>query len=115
MKKAVKVALLSLFLTSFSILPIPAQAATTDCTVASNTKCTVTFSYSGAPETWTVPAGIQEIYFDVRGAQGGGTSGGQGGIDTGTMTVTGGTNLIVRVGGQGTLGLTAAGGFNGDH
>jgi hypothetical protein len=60
-----------------------------------------------------VPSGIQEITFDVRGAQGGGTSGGQGGIDTGTMTVTGGTNLIIRVGGQGSLGLTAAGGFNG--
>jgi hypothetical protein len=113
MHKVVKVALLSLLLTSFSALPTPAQAATTDCTVESNTKCVVTFSFTGAPETWTVPSGITEVYFDVRGAQGGGTSGGQGGIDTGTMTVTGGSNLIVRVGGQGTLGLTAAGGFNG--
>ncbi len=113
MNKVVKVALLSLLMTSFSALPTPAQAATTDCTVESNTKCVVTFSYTGAPETWTVPSGITEVYFDVRGAQGGGTSGGQGGVDTGTMTVTGGSNLIVRVGGQGTLGLTAAGGFNG--
>ncbi len=113
MNKVVKVALLSLLLTTFTAQPTPAQAATTDCTVESNTKCVVTFSYTGAPETWTVPSGITEVYFDVRGAQGGGTSGGQGGIDTGTMTVTGGSNLIVRVGGQGTLGLTAAGGFNG--
>lgn len=113
MKLVTRGALLCLILSSLTFISSPAQAATTDCTVASNTKCTVTFSYTGAPETWTVPSGIQEITFDVRGAQGGGTSGGQGGIDTGTMTVTGGTNLIIRVGGQGTLGLTAAGGFNG--
>lgn len=90
-----------------------ANSASTDCTISSNTKCTVTFSYTGAPENWTVPYGITEILFDVRGAQGGGTSGGQGGIDTGTMTVASGSNLIIRVGGQGTLGLTASGGFNG--
>lgn len=105
----------AVILVLFSLtLPVsPAHAGTTDCTVASNTKCTVTFSYTGAPETWTVPTGIQSLYFDVRGAQGGGTSGGQGGIDTGTLTVTPGTNLIFRVGGQGSLGLAAAGGFNG--
>lgn len=99
-----------------AFLSVPTSAAhagTVDCTVASSTKCTVTFAYTGAPETWTVPAGIQSIYFDVRGAQGGGTSGGQGGIDTGTLTVSPGTNLIFRVGGQGSLGLTAAGGYNG--
>jgi hypothetical protein len=108
-----KLCAISLALTFLTIPSSPAQASTTDCTIASNTKCMVTFTYSGAPETWTVPAGIQSIYFDVRGAQGGGTSGGQGGIDTGTLTVNGGTNLIIRVGGQGTLGLTASGGFNG--
>lgn len=113
MKRLIKGALIILLLASLSAISTPSQAATTDCTVASNTKCVVTFSYTGAPETWTVPARIQEIYFDVRGAQGGGTAGGQGGIDTGTLTVTGGTSLIIRVGGQGTLGLTAAGGFNG--
>lgn len=90
-----------------------ASASTSDCTIENNTKCTVSFAYSGAPETFTVPAGVTSIYFDVRGAQGGGTSGGQGGIDTGTLMVTSGINLIVRVGGQGSLGLSAAGGFNG--
>lgn len=95
------------------VFAAPSNAATTDCTVSSSTKCTVTFSYTGALENWTVPTGITEIYFDVRGAQGGGANGGQGGIDTGTITVASGSNLIIRVGGQGTLGLTASGGFNG--
>jgi hypothetical protein len=94
------------------------QAATTDCTLLGGSKCEITFSYTGAPETFTVPSGITSIYFDVRGAQGGTSStsqlGGQGGIDTGTMTVTPGSNLIIYVGGAGTAATAAlTGGFNG--
>jgi hypothetical protein len=113
MRGLLRITILAMFVTVFVVPQSNTWAATTDCSIASNTKCTVTFSYSGSPETFTVPNGVTSIYFDVRGAQGGGTSGGQGGIDTGTLTVASGSKLIIRVGGQGTLGLTATGGYNG--
>ena len=112
--RAIRLFLGALFFSSLSsITPIANAASSPDCTQSANTKCLVTFSYTGAVETFMVPAGISSIYFDVEGAQGGGTNGGQGGIDTGTLNVIAGSTLYVRVGGQGTLGLTAAGGFNG--
>ena len=33
---------------------------------------TVTFNYTGAAQTWTVPAGVRQATFDLYGAQGGG-------------------------------------------
>lgn len=42
----------------------------------------VRFDYTGAIQTWTVPAGVTQIYVDVVGAQGGSSSpylGGKGG------------------------------------
>ena len=74
-----------------------AQAATTTCTPNGATQnCTVTFSASGAPETWTVPAGVTSATFDLYGAQGGG--GGLGGRVTATLAVTPGASYQVRVG-----------------
>lgn len=61
--------------------------------------CTVTFSASGAPETWTVPAGVTSATFDLYGAQGGkGSYGGLGGRVTATLAVTPGASYQVRVG-----------------
>lgn len=62
------------------------------------------FNYTGAIQSWVVPAGITAIYFDVQAAQGGSKSatalGGLGGRVTGKMTVTPGMTLYITVGGQ---------------
>ena len=85
---------------------------------------TVDFAYTGAEQTFTVPAGVSELQLEVWGAEGGGrrTSnisdnglGGHGGYSVGTLHVTGGETLNVYVGGIGGYsdsGL-AYGGFNG--
>lgn len=86
------------------------------CTLVSNVSATTeTFSYTGAEQTWTVPAGITSATFDLYGAQGG-TSvssgfgvGGLGGRATATFSVTPGETIEIRVGGRG--GTT--GGYNG--
>lgn len=65
----------------------------------------VTFSYTGSLQTWTVPYGISRISFTIYGAQGGGPVGGKGGMITGSVPVTAGSTLSIVVGGQ-------ASGFN---
>lgn len=70
----------------------------------------VDFIYTGGVQTWTVPAGVCSIVIECWGAQGG-TNGGLGGYATGTLTVTGGQQLSIYVGGQGTS--NGAGGYNG--
>jgi hypothetical protein len=93
----------------------PAQAAPPAAT-------TVTFSYTGAEQTWTVPANARAVKIETWGAQGGNaysTSGGQGGYARGTVDVTPGETLRIYVGGQGSsyagLGLNTltGGGWNG--
>ncbi|MEZ4713427.1 MAG: glycine-rich protein [Caldilineaceae bacterium] len=78
-----------------------AQAATTTCTPNGALQdCTVTFSASGAHESWTVPAGVTSATFDLYGAAGGGgpASSGLGGRVTATLAVTPGASYQVRVG-----------------
>lgn len=74
-----------------------------------------TFNYTGAMQTFTVPAGVCDVTIQAWGAEGGdcGFSGGQGGYATGDLTVTGGDILYVYVGGQGTNNSQGSGGFNG--
>lgn len=81
---------------------------------------TVTFNYTGAQQTWVVPAGVTSVNVVAEGAQGydsGATLGGRGGRATGTLAVTPGQTLYVYVGGQGlvTTGINVpmGGGFNG--
>ena len=96
------------------------------CVVGATTTCT--FNYTGAPEAWVVPAGVTSGVFDVFGAQGGsftfslpGGLGGRGGYVQGTVALTPGATLNMRVGGKGGDGQvfigatnpTVAGGFNG--
>jgi hypothetical protein len=79
------------------------------CTVvgsqsAEATTTVVNFSYTGAAQTWTVPAGISTIQFRVIGATGGtswSNHGGYGESITGTLTVTPGETLQINVGQQG--------------
>jgi Bacterial Ig-like domain (group 3)/Glycine rich protein len=74
----------------------------------------VPFAYTGAAQTWTVPASVTQASFDVLGAQGGSNNasaaGGLGGEATATLTVVPGQVIEILVGGQGANG---AGGFNG--
>ncbi len=73
---------------------------------------TVTFGYTGGPQTWTVPAGVTQARFTVYGAQGGsagGVGGGKGGEAEAILDVTPGATYQINVGGQGGGG----GGFNG--
>lgn len=79
---------------------------------------TCTFDYTGAPQTWTVPAGVTQVTLDAFGAQGGYelAQGGQGGRATAMVTVTPGTTLTIVVGGVGHspwFGEGAGGGYNG--
>ena len=83
-----------------------------------------TFNFTGANQTWSVPAGVTEVTISAWGAEGGGATlsgntdsgnGGKGGYSTGKLAVTPGQTLNVYVGGFGassTSGL-AAGGWNG--
>src|SRR5262249_43451824 len=102
------------------------RAAPSCMPLGAQTSCT--FTYSGAPEPWVVPAGVTSAVFAVYGAQGGnyatmgnepGGSGGKGGAVVATLALTPGATLNMRVGGKGSDALRASapftvrGGFNG--
>jgi len=73
---------------------------------------TVTYNFTGASQSFTVPAGVTSVSVDAQGAAGGGGPGspGLGGEATATITVNPGDVIQVMVGGQGQVG---SGGFNG--
>lgn len=78
---------------------------------------TRTFTFTGAEQTFTVPAGVSTVHVLAIGAEGG-KSGAQGGAAAevqGDLTVKPGQVLYVEVGGQGGGGGAAGnpGGFNG--
>ncbi len=95
-------------------------ATSTDDVIITTTSCcacctgTITLSFTGASQTWTVPPGVTSICVDARGAQGG-NAGGLGGAATGTLSVTPGEILYIYVGGAGTMAnaTPVPGGFNG--
>jgi hypothetical protein len=128
--------ILGLVLVGSLVFAVSATNAAPTCVVGATTTCT--FSYTGAPEAWVVPAGVTSAVFDVYGAQGGslpagtssssmlpfpGGSGGKGGHVQATLALNPGETLNMRVGGAGQNGAvvafsnnnsgTAAGGFNG--
>ena len=86
-----------------------------------NPSGTQTFNYTGGNQTWTVPAGVFSVSFDVRGAQGGTNAwnnGGRGGKVTGNLAVTPGQVLNIYVGQQPGSGgcctnIWGPGGWNG--
>ena len=97
---------LASYLLAASLVPLPASAAA----VCQNGICTETFEFTGSYQTWQVPSGVSKISFKVYGASGG--RGGAGGEVRGELTSLPST-LYIYVGGQGTEGANAAGGFNG--
>ena len=81
---------------------------------ASGVNSTVTFNYTGANQSWTVPTGVTSATFYLFGAGGGGnsrTSGGGGGYATGAYSVTAGQvyTIIVGEGGGGDVAVTVTG------
>src|SRR3954469_8654246 len=79
----------------------PALAAPSCATSGATVTCT--FSYTGAPETWTAPAGVTQATFDLYGAGGRGLaylSGGRGGQVTATLAVMPGATYQILVGDQ---------------
>ena len=73
---------------------------------------TITFNYTGAMQTWTVPPCVYTINVIVAGAKGGGVNGGSGAIISATLNVTPGQILNIYCGGMGTSGNNS-GGWNG--
>src|SRR5690348_17069616 len=71
---------------------------------------TVSFGYTGAAQSWTVPGGVTQVQVDARGAQGQSAFGGFGGETMATLAVTAGQTLGIYVGGAGASGR---GGWNG--
>lgn len=73
-----------------------------------------TYNYTGAVQYYTVPPCVNQIQVTCAGAQGGGpignNAGGKGAIMTGTIVVTPGDIIEVRVGGE---GQQVTGGWNG--
>ncbi len=92
---------------------VQAQATTPtpSCNV-SKTSCTITFPYSGDYYVWTPPADIRTMNISLSGAQGG-RSGGNGSKTNATFRAVPTGNLYIYVGGQGSSGNNAAGGYNG--
>lgn len=74
---------------------------------------TTVFSYTGAEQTYVVPAGVHALYITAVGAHGGNGQwyGGEGSTVVATVPVVPGTTLYVEVGGEG--GDGGDGGFNG--
>ena len=73
---------------------------------------TITFNYTGAMQTWTVPPCVFTINVVVAGAKGGGANGGNGARITANIAVTPGQILNIYCGGMGTSGNNS-GGWNG--
>ena len=85
---------------------------------------TLNFRYTGSVQTYTIPRGVDSVFMQVWGAEGGGLInsgytwfGGKGGYSQGKMAVRSGDVLSIYVGGRGRDGATgtgsATGGFNG--
>jgi hypothetical protein len=79
---------------------------------ATGTSCTVNFPYSGDYYIWSPPADVRTMNIALSGAQGG-RSGGNGGRTYAVFNSIPKTPLYIFVGGQGSSGNGAAGGYNG--
>lgn len=92
------------------------QTADRAFSITVNVPQTYTFSYTGADQTLTVPAGITSISVDLRGAGGGNQgnagAGGTGGKTVGTLAVTAGQvyKIVVGQAGRLTTGSSYGGG-----
>ena len=96
-----------------------AQAAPT-CTNSGQT-VTCTYPFTGAPESWTVPAGVTQATFQLVGAPGGRSggasfahvNGGRGADRKATLSLSPGADVVITVGGPGGTDGRETAGFNG--
>lgn len=102
----------------YALPTTPAAAISANPNPICTITCSVLFPYTGDTYTWTVPTGVNSIQITLAGAQGGNSgssSGGKGGVDTGTASIAPGTTIYVVVGGQngfnggGAAGVTISG------
>ena len=105
-----------------AVSPCPANTASVTYTFSSP-NCIAQYAYTGATQTFVVPAGLTYVDFSVTAGAGGnaangaggftaggsGQTGGTGGTVTGRLTVSGGSTLNIYVGGQGTSSPAQAG------
>ena len=98
-------------LIGLSLTGLSEAASTNPVPVCVDGVCTLTFDYTGSYYQWTPPAGISQLSFDIFGGEGG-RSGGKGGEVSGSFSAIPST-LFIYVGGAGSVGNAAAGGFNG--
>lgn len=112
-------AVLAAFAVSLAAPPVAAAAPAAVCSAG---RCSVTFAFRGAPEQFTVPAGVAVVTATVAAGSGGGVDavgsyGGTGGVVTAQIPVTPGSQLTVVVGGRGgdasTNSATLPGGYGG--
>src|SRR5690242_2626437 len=99
MRVASVVAVLALVTAAVFVESAPADS-TSGCTQSGLT-FTCTFQYTGAQQTFSVPAGVTSIHVDAVGAPGGSNGlapGGLGGTASADLTVTPGQTLFVEVG-----------------
>lgn len=104
-----------------ALLPVVTSIVAPTVLQAQSATGTMTFNFTGALQTFTVPVGVTSLVIAAQGAAGGtgGTNNagaGLGGSVSATLPVTAGTTLNIFVGGQGgagNFGSSGAGGFNG--
>lgn len=73
------------------------------------------FGFTGAVQSWVVPAGVSTVTATVRGAKGGGANGGNGAIITGPIPVTAGETLQINCGGRNGFNGGGTGGNGGGN
>ena len=101
---------------NYSVNPATTTAYYAEAAPDPNAVTTVTKSYTGTMDSFTVPAGITSLTIDAMGAQGGSATtqvGGKGVRAKGTVTVIPGQVLKILVGGQGANHANMAGGGGG--
>jgi len=91
------------------LMPLSAHATYTQTCV--NDLCTVQIAYSGSVVSFEPPSNAEQMTFELFGAQGG-RNGGAGGKVVGSFLEVP-EELFIAVGGAGSTGSGAAGGFNG--
>lgn len=116
MLKLLQLSLLTIVISSSSFSQISAEFVSMRPRISGS----ITFNYTGAIQSWTVPPGVSTITVEVYGAAGGDAStnlGGKGGKVTCSVPVTAGQVLFITVGGKPTTrtplyGFGGAGGFS---